>query len=117
MGDSLVKICGGIQNYSLDEQVVGTWIDGKPLYQRIFNTTSLQSDDNWHTIATIPSVSFSMIKDIICISSSGDSGIDTSFSGANQMQVLITSSGELRYALKYDVSEVYIIVQYTKTTD
>ena len=103
--------------YSTEEQMVGEWIDGKPLYQRVFNATSLRSDDNWHTIATISSMAFSMIKDIICISPSGDSGIDTSFSGANQMQVLITSSGELRYALKYDISEVYIIVQYTKTTD
>lgn len=27
-------------NYSTDEQIVGTWIDGKPLYQRSFTVNS-----------------------------------------------------------------------------
>lgn len=28
------------ENYSTGEQIVGTWIDGKPLYQRVFQLTS-----------------------------------------------------------------------------
>ena len=30
---------GGSMNYSTDEQVVGTWIDGKPIYQKTFTGT------------------------------------------------------------------------------
>jgi len=30
------KLIGGNMDFSLEEKVVGTWIDGKPLYQRAF---------------------------------------------------------------------------------
>ena len=35
---------GGSMNYSTDEQVVGTWIDGKPVYQKSFATTLTDHD-------------------------------------------------------------------------
>ena len=32
-----------IQNYSSEEQIVGTWIDGKPIYRKVINIGKLQA--------------------------------------------------------------------------
>lgn len=45
---------GGGENYSTEEQVVGTWIDGKKLYQKTVAVNLPTSDDNgvtWHGIS------------------------------------------------------------------
>jgi len=36
----LKNIIGGSMDFSLDEKKVGTWIDGKPVYQKTFNFVS-----------------------------------------------------------------------------
>ena len=33
-------------NYSTDEKIIGTWIDGKPLYRRVFETTLPNKKNN-----------------------------------------------------------------------
>ena len=44
--------CGGFSggnkslNYSTEEQVVGTWIDGKPLYQKTYDITGISLTAN-----------------------------------------------------------------------
>ena len=40
--DSAIKVGTG-NDYSTDEQIIGTWIDGKPLYQKTFEVNSLGS--------------------------------------------------------------------------
>ena len=47
--DSL-KLSKTSDNYSTEEQVVGTWIDGKPLYQKTFEIASTVAGEN--TIST-----------------------------------------------------------------
>ena len=37
--DSAIKVGTGT-DYSTEEQIIGTWIDGKPLYQKTFETTT-----------------------------------------------------------------------------
>ena len=37
--------------YSEDEQVVGRWTDGKPLYQKNIVISNLAIDGNWHSVA------------------------------------------------------------------
>ena len=38
---------GYAHHYSTTEQVIGTWIDGKPLYERVFETNYVPVRDNW----------------------------------------------------------------------
>ena len=38
-------------HYSTSEQVIGTWIDGKPLYQTTVHIGNLTFDTNWHNVA------------------------------------------------------------------
>jgi hypothetical protein len=40
-----------LMNYSLDEQVVGTWIDGKPLYQKTYNFGAIPNNTS-KTVST-----------------------------------------------------------------
>ena len=35
---------GAVTNYSTEEQRIGTWIDGKPLYQKTYNVFSNSGD-------------------------------------------------------------------------
>ncbi len=45
--ESNLKDSGASHNYSTDEQIIGTWIDGKPLYER-----TLYWDKTTHTFVT-----------------------------------------------------------------
>lgn len=51
------KRCDGIQlnNYSTNEQLIGTWIDGKPLYRKVILAPNpgITTQGQEYTIATI----------------------------------------------------------------
>ena len=100
--------------YSTEEQIVGSWIDGKPLYQKTFTGLSVVSTtgSSWQNIVSIPNV-----KDII----------DARFLFTGARDTLITThpkeygSTNANYLSAWGFSEARtittVIVQYTKTTD
>ena len=49
-------------NYSTSEQIIGTWIDGKPLYRRVYDATSPSSIDTTTTVLTLDNSVGTMIK-------------------------------------------------------
>lgn len=110
-------------NYSLEEQVIGSWIDGKPLYQKTINYGALPNK----TSKSIPSG----IENLDYIISMYGTALSSSYKAIKllpfvhssdikyniQMDyrnngVFITSSNDFS---AYDIS--YITIQYTKTTD
>lgn len=108
-------------NYSTEEQVVGTWIDGKPLYEKTVYFGS-------GTLSNKASVSFENmnIDKIMVISGTFEDTIDgqlsipVSLDGTlhvgfycNRRGILLTFSG----AFNGRISNAYAIIQYTKTTD
>ena len=116
--------------YSTDEQIVGEWIDGKPLYQKVIKgvmptvTTdgtlvrSFVSTDISNTDFRIPvngfieysdaSISLSMISN----GNLGDAGTLVRWAFDSYNRIRIDSS-----IVAYSDLDVYFIVQYTKTTD
>jgi hypothetical protein len=107
-----VKFGGGSQeNYSTDEQVIGTWIDGKPLYRRTFNNLSISlSGNSWtSTGITIPNAKPIKIDGI-----SGSGNLDTIVLSAS-----IESNGELSVfnVRSATTTCATLTIQYTKTTD
>ena len=53
-------------NYSTDEQVVGTWIDGKPVYQRVITGFNVVAPGrNWGTLYSNSSLANCELKNII----------------------------------------------------
>lgn len=114
---------GGVlpaRHYSTNEHIIGTWIDGKPLYEKQFHITSIIANDNWQLIGN---VAIKLLIDYECIgiTSGGRSGNQTSFRGdKNTPQIQgDNTNGNLYYALisETSISELYITARYTKTTD
>lgn len=109
----LSKTC----NYSLEEQVIGTWIDGKPLYQKTFIITSpsvikkeciystdlTDIDTIWVTDGFLKHSSYSF-------SINYGTDITTSVCADGSIYIYLTSQA-------YTNLETYITVRYTKATE
>ena len=106
-------------NYSTDEQVVGTWVDGKPLYQKVI-TFRAPAASSWVVAAEMQNVS---------VKSFGGAGIS-----ATSVTYPLPFRGQSAYIIfKYESNNIYymtstgsaalgtmnceLIVRYTKTTD
>ena len=107
------------QTYSTTEQVVGTWIDGKPIYQKTINFGALPNATSKtvaHGISNIDRItSYDAImsdgtdfQTLNCCWTNGSNNIRSS---VNKTNVTITST--------YNVTgyNAYVTIQYTKTTD
>lgn len=115
-------------NYSTNEQIIGKWIDGKPVYQTTVNFGMGPTAGNNKTVT----VNIANVENIIDIS-----GILINSAGSNPLPFI--HPGNLGYAVQVDVREkttskfnilvnagsqmdcstrpIYIYVKYTKTTD
>lgn len=98
-------------SYSLDERVVGTWIDGKPVYQKTFvveNTVVLTTD--WKSIIQISE----NVEKLVA------SGIYDPYY-VNNMCLIKYANGYLQGLAPIGTLGInagsYITLQYTKTTD
>jgi phage minor structural protein, N-terminal region len=101
-------------HYTTDEQVIGTWIDGKPIYQKTFvfeNAITLSNPNTWYS-TPIVRANYNMDKIIDAIAYSPTledvyKGVTAEINDGQYLQVL-----NYRYALIQTLT-----VQYTKTTD
>lgn len=115
------------QNYSTNEQRVGTWIDGKPLYIKCFELTNLPTANNYTDI----SIDFTM-SDIFPVKLETTLKSDwgayfTTFVGSNNSYVSSslavnnsqTNPIQIRIRSSIDIHTYvgYAILSYTKTTD
>lgn len=99
-------------NYSTTEQVIGTWIDGKPLYQITFElSTSMTIPNNsWQSIGVNPTNGekiincWGMTEDYSCAPFLG-------WMDGTTFKVQSARSNSGSYSVKW------VTVQYTKTTD
>lgn len=109
-------------NYSTDEQVVGTWIDGKPLYQKTVSCGALKNTGN-----TTKAHGISNLENVINLYGIGIDPSNTKwyplpFSyttaagniklDADSTNVSIITGQDRTY-----ITTTYVTIQYTKTTD
>jgi hypothetical protein len=109
------------QIYSTNEQVIGTWIDGKPLYRKVVDCGALPNN----TTKTVPS-GISNVADMVKISGfskdasggclpmpfvSTTSPVAVSYNASNNQISITTSQNRTNYI------STSIILEYTKTTD
>jgi hypothetical protein len=115
---------GGGVNYSTQERVIGTWIDGKPLYQKTIDFGVMPSSTTKSVVHGI-----SNIKRIVSIegysfnSTAGNLTVPLPFVSTSalgsQMDIrcdftnvtVITGTGRQNFA------ESFVTLRYTKTTD
>lgn len=108
----------GLTNYSLNEQVIGTWYNSKPLYRKVFVYNSTVSA-GWSGIAYstlgISNIDYLRVVSALGKSSSGQFEEMTS----HQNRVIINTPGEALslYLTDSSIIQIIFILEYTKTTD
>lgn len=115
--DAIDEVVGMIpaHHYSTNERIVGTWIDGKPLYEKVISFQS-QIDipyNFWQSSGeTINNCKY-IIKATAISLFSGNINVCTEIMARNN-----NGSIELQTMRNGDTSQCdYLIIQYTKTTD
>lgn len=112
--DSAVAI-GIDTDYSTSEKIIGTWIDGKPLYQICYETTF-----NNGQILTLPSTVIPKKFDAYLYYNDTSAQVNPFYYDANnQWTIWIDNSvimGHTGYSA-YNGRNIIITLQYTKTTD
>lgn len=113
---------GGIaHHYSTSEKVVGTWIDGKPLYEKTIVYTPSEAITSSVTIATIANAKVMRVTEATGYNATDNRGYDlpdvrssggTKFSYDNGDVVIQTFNDSWNSSWTF-----YVTVQYTKTTD
>lgn len=112
--DNVISSSGGSggTSYSTQEQVIGTWIDGKPLYRKVVNVGNRQINSSWTNFVTNISMN-ALVKCIAITINSSDWGFRTytPISAINSNKTSI----DAKY---YEAQGVnYFVIEYTKTTD
>ena len=107
-------------NYSTEEQVIGTWIDGKPLYQKTILTTSPGALNTTVTVLTATTIDhcqviqFKLLRNNnggIWIFSTMSAFHEFDFNPNSKAFTWWNSNGELAGR------QMIFTYQYTKTTD
>lgn len=106
--------------YSKEEKVVGSWINGKPLYQKTI-VTQIPEPSKQNTII-MPNTN---VDDVINFNSSFTNGIvintAPNINGANYLNFWYNKEDNLLYITctekTWSNRRLYLTIQYTKTTD
>lgn len=108
-----------MNDYSTNEKVVGTWIDGKPIYQKTIDCGALPNATT-KTVDTNITNANQLIDWTGCVGNTGKMVLPRIFK--DNADVMVTFSGDLSHMVIKTESNrsslnAYITVQYTKTTD
>lgn len=94
-------------NYSTTEKVIGTWIDGKPLYRKVYSISGDMTASAWTTLVSISNVDI-LIKGLM-----GGSPNNCVW---NDVDLRVVNDN-LQYYCPLTHAYTWVIVEYTKTTD
>lgn len=105
---------GSGHTYSTTEQVVGTWIDGKPIYEKVVENLNYTASASWqNTGITIPNLDIVISCKFAQVQNSKLLSFVDYFicqnDGSDNVRAWSTSSNTYTYQMA--------IIQYTKTTD
>ena len=112
---------GGGHNYSTSEQVIGTWIDGKPVYQRTWTGTKNNNSDE-AVISDLSNVDV-LVDSRVTFKGNTGSQIVQYYRDTNDRARIWLDGGDLKVHMdsgnSYPILPItwYITLQYTKTTD
>ena len=112
--------------YDTEEKIVGKWIDGKPIYEKVIYVNIVDRD--WHNIQMDVSIDFVVkLKGMFYQGNGHPYFIESqgnTYPNASERSVLTYNKNDnfIQYGVLYSNSDLtssylYIIIQYTKTTD
>lgn len=106
--------------YSLEEQVVGTWIDGRPIYRKVIVTTTPSTANSWIDVP----IGTDNIKEYISYSArfeiSGLTYFADIFEDSTHKFMAVAKSDAIAMMVgtsSWGSKPVTLIIEYTKTTD
>jgi len=110
-------------NYSTDEQVVGTWIDGATLYEKTVRSTVTPSESTWTTIPLDLPTGAQIIKyEAYYRRSTGAVDLIPQYNPTGSSEWLFGSISPTGFTYKVgspyiqDFSETNVIIRYTKSS-
>lgn len=116
--DNIEEHIDGVTSYSTTEQIIGTWIDGKPIYRKVINVNSLP--EATRTTITLD-INYNKIITIRGMASNGTTHIPIPWADENNISnvmkcfvqennlMIDTGSDRTNYG-------AFFVVEYTKTT-
>lgn len=116
------KVVEGYDNYSADEVKIGTWIDGKPIYRKVW-TGSVSSGTSGTAVSNvITSLNIDTIVNIKpMVKDNDDRWLPSYYWSSTDAFRIYISGGSLMWNVgsSYPVKPFayHIIMEYTKTTD
>lgn len=123
MSASDKKKLDNVTEYSTNETVVGTWIDGKPIYRKCFTITTPSSNASTNVVDITDLHIDNMINDYFSIVSVGHN-ISSSTNNSNAVMFVRLNFNNTGDWLTMTVSNTsyqncpaLIVIEYTKTTD
>ena len=112
-------------NYSTEEQVIGTWIDGKPIYRKVvtFETSDNCNITHAHNIVNADKLwinegaSFVYVNDPVNWKQEVV-GLNWYYSDNEWTRAWLNFSA-IRYRASFNIGvrTAYVVIEYTKTTD
>lgn len=115
--DELVK-----EVYSTEEQVVGTWIDGKPIYRKVIETGEISNstDENTWNISIASNMKHIVNFNSVILSGSfyfSSPRINVVDSAYTTMFYIFNGNLMIMKGISGGVSNSWHTIEYTKTTD
>ena len=105
--------------YSEGEIKIGTWIDGKPLYRKVFTITSFTSSNTNLVDVSGLSIDFAKISGTIITSTGAKFPINLYDSASNYSSIFLSDTGYIRgrgVVGSGTLTKCIVILEYTKTT-
>ena len=100
-----ISLASNANEYSTTETVIGTWIDGRPIYRQVIDKAGIVNADTWFTIKAMPNVDNITYHYIF---------FDWGITGSYLCRV---ENNNFEIYVRDTLHILKVIVEYTKTTD
>ena len=122
MPDVLANKFNRADLYSTDEKLIGRWIDGKPLYEKVITQTDYNINSSWKYVSTgiVNLGEVVELKGTFAKSKSGTDIYSLSYGGGDAFISLVIDKSNDKIAIKSGESrtgKLIVVIKYTKTTD
>ena len=117
----------GTEVYSTNETVIGTWIDGKPLYRKVINLNCPKCSKEGtfadaNTDVSSLNIDYIIFKNIIRVSNNTVMNYDrvdvaTKYGGMVWYNIANKCIMTRHNSMGYNGASITAIIEYTKTTD
>lgn len=115
---------GGLRNYSTTEKVVGTWINGKPIYEKsfVFTNITIQAGNAYEIQTSTLNLDYEQWVGFECVSTTNNIVLNCNYYGTFEPYGWSASVADdviafTRGTAGAITSDYVVTLRYTKTTD